>query len=837
MDLRLVLFAVLLIPSFSDGEAVSQDQRFLAGLRERGLFQLAETYCVDRLRRPDLADARRADLAIELSRCLAERAVSSPPEQRPPLWQRAQQVIDDFVRRFPQNRRLPLVQMQGALGLLTRGELARQESQVVAEGGDLAEEARANLREAVGEFGRLADEVEQLLRRQNRSPRGDPEILSADQLASLQKNVQYELARAYRNQAQCYAADSPDRANALTRAVQLLQPLAGLDPAHPLAWKSRIDTIVCYRLLADYDTARRMLDAVGKLELPPSLKLRARAEVIRLALATGRLSEAVAVISEGRQIDGVVSPELDYAWLQTYLAASRAAADAGNETQATEWQSKATDLVEQIERLHGPYWTRRAGMLLALHFRQAPQSGDLDTLVRIAESSYRSGKLDDALALYDDARAAAAKDNDAAKAFDLGYTAAAIEHNRERHDRALARYRQIATSMPGDPDASTAHLMAIYHAGQLAKKETPGAVDQYVSLLKEHLQTWPAEPSAEGVRVQLGRMYEHRQDWPNAIAIYRAVTPGNAAHQQAVEAAARCCRAWLAQRKAAGEATEQIAGNAADWFESLLVDSRGSLPERWSPLQRFAVLEAARLRLNYSTTGYAQVQQILTAALQGTADARADSKLAEWKSSARALLVFSLAGQDRRRDAANVLTQISAGPPEQLMALLEGLGRVAKEARPAVRTELAELQLRTIDLLQNGRTPLAQTQRQSLEKLRAKALADAGRSGAALQQYHALAKKYPRDGAIQEDYVELLMMQDDRSSLAAALAKSRELESRSPPQSERWFRAKYTVALLHYRLGNKQQAAKIIRLLQLLHPELGGPVLKAKFEALLKRCR
>ena len=40
----------------------STDQRFLAGLRQRGLFELAETYCADRLKRPDLPESQRAEL-------------------------------------------------------------------------------------------------------------------------------------------------------------------------------------------------------------------------------------------------------------------------------------------------------------------------------------------------------------------------------------------------------------------------------------------------------------------------------------------------------------------------------------------------------------------------------------------------------------------------------------------------------------------------------------------------------------------------------------------------------------------------------------------------------
>ena len=120
--------------------------------------------------------------------------------------------------------------------------------------------------------------------------------------------------------------------------------------------------------------------------------------------------------------------------------------------------------------------------------------------------------------------------------------------------------------------------------------------------------------------------------------------------------------------------------------------------------------------------------------------------------------------------------------------------------------------------------------------MHARALADAGETAEALAAYGKLAKAFPRDGTIQEEYVELLLTQSATRWLKLALAKARALEKKSPPQGPRWFRAKYAVALAHYRLGNKEQAAKIITLVELLHPELGGPELKAQFVALRARC-
>ena len=159
---------------------------------------------------------------------------------------------------------------------------------------------------------------------------------------------------------------------------------------------------------------------------------------------------------------------------------------------------------------------------------------------------------------------------------------------------------------------------------------------------------------------------------------------------------------------------------------------------------------------------------------------------------------------------------------------------MAATAEPKARPALAKLLLETIQRLRDGR--VSEADRRSLDRLHAQALADAGRADEALASYGQLSAAYPRDGAIQEAYAELLSARTDDDSLQTALARWRDLEKKSPPRSPRWFRAKYSVARLHYQMGNPRQAAKMIALLKLLHPELGGEMMKEKFEELETAC-
>ena len=377
----LAILAVLAAGVAAAQDEPSADQRFLAGLRQRGLYQLAEKYCDEELGKPELSATRRAELTVELSLVLAERAAGSPPAGRAPLWERAWQVTEDFAREHPDHPRLIQVRLQGALGLLAHGELARQEAELSTDRQRLLEPARAQLREAIRRLREVEKAVEQMLRRPDREGPAVEGGLSARQLESIQDSVRYELARAYRNQGQCYGAGSDDRADALIQAGAVLDPLARLDTEHPLAWRSRIDQIVCYRLLEDYPKAAQKLSALAAQKPPAEIALRARAEQLRLALAENKLQEAVTLASAGRQIDGVTSPELDLAVLQTCIAGWRTARQANRNDEAEQWYTRAVGQVRLIEREHGPYWMRRAETLLAGSVGGSPEGSDLATTI------------------------------------------------------------------------------------------------------------------------------------------------------------------------------------------------------------------------------------------------------------------------------------------------------------------------------------------------------------------------------------------------------------------------------------------------------------------------
>jgi len=243
------------------------------------------------------------------------------------------------------------------------------------------------------------------------------------------------------------------------------------------------------------------------------------------------------------------------------------------------------------------------------------------------------------------------------------------------------------------------------------------------------------------------------------------------------------------------------------------------------------VLEAARLWLE-TDAGAGRAEGLLRAALQGARD-----PAPEWQSTARVLLAWACAVQGRCREAAEQLTQLSAGPHGDLLALLERLQRLTDVAPADMRAECGALELRAVELLEPQRGRLDASTLRVLARLAARALADAGRTAQALAAYEALARAYPRDGAIQEAYARALSACSETASLTAARRRWLEIVAHSEPGSPRWFRAEYEVAELDYRLGDVAHARQIVDRLEVLYPTLGGPELKARFARLAERLR
>ena len=80
----LAIVLLVLFSSFGllESQAQSRDQQLIAGLRDRRLFELAESFCRQKLAAPNLDDAAKTELTVELLRTYALHAIHEAPAER-----------------------------------------------------------------------------------------------------------------------------------------------------------------------------------------------------------------------------------------------------------------------------------------------------------------------------------------------------------------------------------------------------------------------------------------------------------------------------------------------------------------------------------------------------------------------------------------------------------------------------------------------------------------------------------------------------------------------------------------------------------------------------------
>lgn len=809
--------------------AADEDERFLEGLRQRRLFELAERYCTGRLANQKLPPVQHGDLAVELIRTYTLHAANSPPDRREELWKLAREAAAEFQRQSPPHPRVILVRLQDALTLLAQGELARQELEAGAVDDAAMEPARQALRDAAR---LLADLDKELSREIPLRRRGQlkPEELTADELTSLQHNVHHQLARAYRNQALLYEPKSADQLAGLTRACERLQqPLTVLGPDEPLAWQIRLDLALCQRLLGNLDGAKEQIEQVDREGVDPVVRLRARAEAIRVELAANNLPQAQLLLKAGRTLEGATAADYDFALFETLLALGRAASQSKEDAAAKKYQEQAIELAKFLDKTHGPYWGRRADQLL-IRSQPGGAGPGIEILSRTADNLYLKKEFDQAVAAYDKAVEQARAGGDAAGAFELAYKAALVQEQRQKHSDAARRFRAAAVAFPAHQDAAAAHLRGAWNEAKEAARDAE-AEQAYVAMLAEQIATWPRSESADQARLWLGKWHTGRKEWLPAIDALSVITRESLHFPAAVAAIAPCWQEHLRSLSAAGKRTEEEAERAAAWFEAAIMGSEDRLPEKWTGTDRLAALEMAKVLLDYRPDKYRQAESILQTALDSAGDAPAP-----WKAEVQSQLVLAIAGQPGRRDdALAMLSQIGQASPEQLLDLLAGLSAVIGRSRKEVRPQIAGIQLQAADMLWPQRSQLGKHAALALARIRAEALAATGKRTEALTAFATLAKENPDSAAIQEGYADLLLS-GEGTLVKQSLDQWRRILSRAKPRSELWFKAKYSVALAQFKLGEKKDASAILRYTLEVPPGLAGTAWQDRYETLLREC-
>jgi hypothetical protein len=811
----------------------SAEQQFVHGLVDRRLFALADLACRNELARAGLTPRQQVEWTVELIRVRSQQAAQVAPDARNALWAAAHAAASEFLAQSSAHPQRILVEVQDALTTLAAGELARWESEVAAVPDAAREEARTSIRQAA----RALEELDQQLTRalaEQASSTAERESLAEDELFALQNHVRFQLARALRNQALCYPPDSDDRIAALNSAIaQLGRTLRQLQPTDLLALQVYLDLATCQRLLGDLAAARAALDGPLSDSAPEPIRLRAAAETAELALAAGQPQQALEIVQQAYDKSVPPTPELDFVRLLALLTLWTGTPADDPDPPPSPWQEQAVAAVRQLEQTHGPYWGRRGELELLRVAGSGVGTRSVEVLSRTADNLYLQGAYDDAIVAYERAARQARIGGDAASAFELEYKAGLIEQQRERYATASRRFERLALDQPADGRAAATHLLAAWNAAQAARAERSEA-PRYAQLLEQQLARWPLAADTHTARVWLGKLRATEQHWEAAVAAYRGIPADAEPFAAMLPELVRCWERWIDQQRTDDTVPRELVADAVQYFDRVILSPDGTWPASWTAAQRAAALATARLRLAYVREGGADAERALRAALEQT-PAEEDT----WRASAQSLLVVALASQPgRAEEASTLLETLSAGSPDRLVEVAEGLSRIVTLAPRQVQESLAALQLAAADRLQQSQVVLDDAQRLRVDQLRAEALHTLARHGEALAVLRGLATRAPEDRDIQLRYGSALLASDDPASADAAVTHWQQLARRLRPETDDWYRAKYSFALALFQRNRQRDRAVAGQQLRYLKAtsQVDRSSWKQQVDELLQRC-
>lgn len=797
--------------------AQTPDQRFVAGLRERRLFDLAETFCRQRLSQTDIRPGEQADLVLQLVQTQVARAAGSAPEQQPATWEAARRTLDEFLRQNEKHPRREVLVVQHALTLLARGQSLRQEWELDASRPELKAQAAQTLRDAVAELDAADKWIVKLL--PQRQQNGSEEQLSNPQLMALQNNVQFQLAQCYLNSALLYGdGEKSARVDALTQIEERLELLRRrVQPSDPLAWQILVLQMECQRRLGNVSTAESLSASLDEKSLPAQIRPDIWNERLQLALAQGKTDEAIGWLPQVASFYAR-SPKLCLSLVELFLTM---AAKSKDESDRQTWQERADQTIRVLETYHGTYWARRANLLLLENADATHRSSSGELIARLADELIRKRQPEEALRILDLASSQASADGRAAAAAQLAIRAAQIQQQRGQFQDASDRFRLVAAGFRDQPEANEAHLSACWNLAQLVPQQ-PELLQNYMQILGEHLTSFPNDATADQAAIWLVPLLNRQGRWFESLQIAAGIRTASPDFAKGVELGSSAAMAELTrvanaepdQRTARAHEVDQI---LAAWIAKA---ETGPTTDNGAAVGQLKLTKTI-IALAYLGSDPIAAGGELEKLWQGSAELSA-----AWRPEARAwqALCRGAAGESVPESERGELSLTTSA---NWLSVAESM-RDEKNRKPLgqlVAFQFSQLaaELKTVGGSEWIRWQLAE----------AESLWDQGECEASVERFSKLAAENARLLDVQIRFARKLAGDASGAWADQAIAQWRVVGAGSPPRSEAWFAAKFELARLLLQQDKLDEAEKILRYLKTVPPGWDQSSLKNDFEQLL----
>lgn len=814
--------------------------RYFDQLRKRGLYTLAENYAESRLADPQLTAGQRSEFAIQLSRTLSAHAAATGDDQQDEIWQRAAGVIEDALASAKEQPQRIFLEAAAAFVLAARSESLVWD----VEASPFDEPVRETLAQTSASALQKLSAVETSLAGRLKSLEGKKRTSADVPIYALRRvaiQVQLRSALVLQAKARLSPAGTQDRQNDLVSADERYRKVVSSgEPDEQFA--AKLGLITSNRLRDELDRAFEMLDALARSEKiavdgrQDAIRLE-RARVLLMSRRPDAAGKELLIIQAGRtQLPG----DFWFVQFQVLAAIKRLANERGSQALTEELNERATAALEEVDQQVGGVWSRRCRAIWSAAESVERYGQRLAALVAQAQGEYVAGRTEAAIAAYSTAADLAQESNQPDLAMDLGATLTGILAQDDRWEELVRRSRQLIAANPAHAKAAEIDLLRIYGLGRLLDADpTEEHRAAYAQALADHARQYADSSTISEVAYLQGRLAETERQTGTAIAAYDRVHSDHVRAAVAAAALARCGVLQLLEAREAGRRDVALEKS----FLQRLAQKLEQLPETattWNDAQAELTYHAVKALLLVEPPRLADAERWLNRLEEAVAVDGEDSvseRRAELRQRVGPLRLVVLAGQGKPPVPDQMRKTLFRAGPFELLAIVEELSQFDVRGSETARRNLIETQLTAAEMLDERRSELSSSQQQRLDLALADAYFATTQPTKALAVYQRMLDQSPRDVDMARRVGQALFDRDEPECRALAKTSWQRVERFLKQGSEDWLEARWHVIACCLRLGEREQAQKLLHVTKLLYPQLGGDELRDRFlklEAQLK---
>jgi TolA-binding protein len=841
---RLAIAASLLF--LASGAPVSAEisfeetRTYFEGLRQRRLFTVAETVCLRKLNDRSLNLAERSWYSVELSRTFAAHAAfaSSLDEERE-LLDRARRIPEALLEKTPDHPQRPLLLAQSLFVSAGEVETLRLRLELTPFSDELRKRALSLAEATIPALEKLETQLGAELRDPSRDLLG--EKLKPFQLRGLQRTTRFRLALLLLDKSLLLPSTSPDRAEALSKSDELFRRLAAGEPGVLVTWQSQLGLLRVNRLRGDLEAVSRMINAIEKDEPPAEILDEVIAEKVELLHRERKYASALEELRVRRETRHQLTGRLTWLMARTMLELWTLARDRSEPELAKSLMQDASHFVALAQSDPGGFWGERCRLLLSTATATRNYGPIVAPLIQKAQIKFAEGKTSDATQLYGEAFLIVQNQTpaDPETTAELGYTFASLLLKSEQPAQAAQIFGAVVTANPKGARAAEADLFRAYCLGVVYRdKPVKESREAYTTALISHRTQFVDSPTSHDATWYLAQLEERRLQTTAALQLYQTIPLSHPRGEEAQVAFARCSESILKRLRQLKKPATEWEAAINGWLVSVTKPMLAPT-ELLSTTQAELLLHGARIRLTLTQPDFAAANVLLDRVLTARppefgpkfdADAVARYTVsAEQLAMANQLRIVSLAGAGRVGEAAAILNRASSRGPEELLILLDGLSAATAGQTDAVKKSLGELQ---VDVTRRSRvdiTTLPKDQRMPFLLRIAEASELAGRTREAADTYAHLLKEQPDDLSVRKCLARLRSQLASRDDQLRAKRHWQKIEGRYKAGSDPWMESRLEIIRCHIRLGENDDANKLLTVTQLLYRNAGTPEIRQQF--------